>query len=343
MGLPKNYRKKLDILPNKEGIEQRQSLFDEISDNNGYLPKGLLHEDMDSSFVEFVKNDLTLSLNGEEVPVLFLTLQRWNEFAQTWQNSNEYKNIKMPFITIVRKPDPQPGTNQSGIFNIPGKPTFTYMKVPTYDGIKKGMDIYKIPQPVPVDLIYEVRIFCNRMRELNKFNKRILQTFSPLEYYIKSNGHPLPIILDSIGDESVINTLDERKYYVQLFTMKLMGYLLNENDFIVTPGINRNVLMLELKEDIQKPVVTLRKEESDKTGCLTLIFAPNVSSTTIPLDINAIFTTISLNNVANYSLWVNNVPVNVPFTVTQNDNLKITMTKVDTTIDSTLILNCQLI
>jgi hypothetical protein len=127
MGLPKNYRKKLDILPNKEGVEQRQSILDGISDNNGYLPKGILHEDMDSSFVDFVKTDLTLTLNGEEVPVLFLTLQRWNEFAKTWQNSNEYKNIKMPFITIVRKPDPQPGTNQSGIFNIPGKPSFTYM------------------------------------------------------------------------------------------------------------------------------------------------------------------------------------------------------------------------
>ena len=26
------------------------------------------------------------------------------------------------------------GTNYAGAFNIPGKPTFTYMKIPTWDG-----------------------------------------------------------------------------------------------------------------------------------------------------------------------------------------------------------------
>jgi hypothetical protein len=150
------------------------------------------------------------------------------------------------------------------------------------------------------------------------------------------------LILDSIGDESVINTLDERKFYVQLFTMKLLGYLLDEDDFVVIPGINRNVLMLELQQEIQKPIITIRKDESDKTGCFTFIFAPNVSSTIIPLDINGTFINITTNNVANYSLWINNVPVTIPFIVTQNDNLKITMTKVDTSIESTLILNCQL-
>ena len=49
-----------------------------------------------------------------KVPVIFLSIQRWAEFAKTWQFSDENKNIKMPFITIVRKPDAQVGTNYAG-------------------------------------------------------------------------------------------------------------------------------------------------------------------------------------------------------------------------------------
>jgi hypothetical protein len=198
MGMPKKNKKNLNINPDKIGNERREELFEDISNNGTYLPKGVLHEDMDKSFVEFIESGLDLTLGGEKVPVIFLTIQRWAEFAKTWQYSDEYKNIKIPFITIVRKPEAQVGTNQAGYFNIPGKPTFTYMKVPTWDGNRKGMDIYKIPQPVPIDLVYEVRLFCNRMRDLNKLNGKIIQTFSPLEYYIKVNGHPMPLLLECL-------------------------------------------------------------------------------------------------------------------------------------------------
>ena len=63
------------------------------------------------------------------------------------------------------------------------------------------------------------------MRDLNKINRKMLTSFSSLEKYIRVNGHPIPLILDSIGDESVISNIDERKYYVQLFTIKMLGYL----------------------------------------------------------------------------------------------------------------------
>jgi hypothetical protein len=51
------------------------------------------------------------------------------------------KNISLPFITIIRKPDIQQGQNQAGLWNIPGNRTYTYTKIPTWDGIREGMDI----------------------------------------------------------------------------------------------------------------------------------------------------------------------------------------------------------
>jgi hypothetical protein len=74
------------------------------------------------------------------------------------------KNISLPFITIIRKPDIQQGQNQAGLWNIPGNRTYTYTKIPTWDGIREGMDLYKVPQPTSVDLMYEVRLFTNKMK-----------------------------------------------------------------------------------------------------------------------------------------------------------------------------------
>ena len=141
-------------------------------------------------FRSFVKADdgLFLEIDGKKVPVIFLTIQRWTEFTQTWQFSDEYKNVELPFITIVRKPDIQQGQNQAGYYNIPGRRTYAYMKVPTWDGARRGIDLYKIPQPTPVDITYEVRFFTNRMKDLNKFNRIIQKAFQSRQCYIFPNG-----------------------------------------------------------------------------------------------------------------------------------------------------------
>ena len=54
--MPKKNRKNLNINPDKTGNERREELFEDISNNGTYLPKGVLHEDMDKSFVEFIES-----------------------------------------------------------------------------------------------------------------------------------------------------------------------------------------------------------------------------------------------------------------------------------------------
>jgi hypothetical protein len=90
---------------------------------------------MDQTFVEYLNSDtgLSISIDGA-VPVIFNnTKVGW--ISKTWQFSDKYKNI-LPFITIIRKPDIQQGQNQAGLWNIPGNRTYTYTKIPTWDGIR---------------------------------------------------------------------------------------------------------------------------------------------------------------------------------------------------------------
>jgi hypothetical protein len=248
--LPKGFRKNIKLVKDKVGFERRQEILDDIADKGTFLPRGVMYEDMDKSFIEFIDKDMTLTVEGEKVPVIFLTLQRWSEFSKTWQHSDKYKNIKMPFITIVRKPNPQVGNNQAGLFNIPGRRTYTYMKVPTFEGGREGIDVYKIPQPTSVDITYDVRIFCTRMRDLNKFNIKIQKTFNSIQHYIRINGHPMPLLLQSIGDESNIDDFENRRFYVQPYEIKLEGYILDEDDFEVIPAINRALVMTEIDTEI---------------------------------------------------------------------------------------------
>lgn len=329
MGLPKNYRKDLNITPHKQGFEQRQSILDDIANKGTYLPKGILHEDMDAELINYIDNNIDLSLAGEKVPVIFLTAQRWAEFSKTWQYSDIDKNIKLPFITIVRKPDAQQGTNYAGSFNIPGRPTFTYMKIPTWDGNRKGYDIYKIPQPTSVDIMYEVRLFCNRMRDLNVMNRKMLTSFSSLEKYIRVNGHPIPLILDSIGDESVISNLDERKYYVQLFTIKMMGYLLDEDDFIVSPAVSRGIQFYEISEELYRAPYQVDVDDQNNTICINVIFQRGVSSVTIPIEIDATYNNLNVTNSDSVIFKKNGVTVTLPFTANNGDQLYIKINKTD--------------
>lgn len=307
--MPKGFRKNLKFIKGKVGPERRREILEEITEHGTFLPRGVMYEDMDKSFIEFVEKDLELVLDGEKVPVLFLTLQRWSEFSKTWQHSDKFKNIKMPFITIVRQPNPQVGKNQAGLYNIPGRNTYTYMKVPTFEGGRRGIDMYKIPQPTSVDINYEVRLFCNRMRDLNKFNIMIQQAFNAIQYYIRINGHPMPLLLENIGDESNIDDFENKRFYVQPFEIRLQGYILDEEKFEVIPAINRALAIVELDDKPIKPKITMSSNKVDGLVNYNVIFKPKSEPDfTFTPEFDIKFTDIvNIENVTNIVIKVNGV------------------------------------
>lgn len=244
----------IDITPKTKGKERRQEMLEEITNKDTFLPESIMHEDMDAGMLQFVTDNLKIISDGEPVPVLkkIFTLQRWAELTQTWANTDEDGNVKLPFIAVIRQPDPQPGSHPALQYTIPDRKTFTYTTTPTWDGQQYGAVVYSIPQPVPIDIEYEVVIVCDKMRTLNPFNKIILQKFSSRQAYTRIKGHYIPIVLDGIADESQISNIEERKFYQQVYKFRMEGFLIDENEFKATPAINRSIVTLDIMPDKPK-------------------------------------------------------------------------------------------
>ena len=310
MALPKKIKKNLEVKRNYPNYGPKKYQEDFLDENRSFLPRSVDHVDLDSGFVDFIENDLQLVVSGNKVPVQFLTLQRWAEFSKSWMNSDKYKNIEIPFITIVRKPDPQPGTNPSD-FKIPVRKTFPYAKIPVWDGNKNGMDIYKIPNPVGVDMTYNVKLFSYKMRQLNKFNQKILQAFASAQAYVNIKGHYFPIMLESIGDESTIDNLEGRRYYVQNYEMKLMGYLVDEDEFEVVPALERSFVSVEV--DGKKPKVSTNFVNDDlddlNTKCFIQFIAKSPTEVKFTSDSKVNFNSVDTKNVSAYTIRVNGTVV----------------------------------
>ena len=236
--IPLNYPKTL--LPRREEIK------DMITKDGTYLPKSLLHADLDRGFLDFVKEKFNIVSEGKKIPVvdILITTQNWSQFVETWDFQNIDKNIEPPFITVIRNPEVKYGNNPAVMYNIPNRRMYYYMEVPTWDGNRKGADIYKIPQPVPADFKYTVAIICNRMRDLNTLNQRVLETFASKQAYQVINGHYIPIINDAFTDESVMD-IEKRKYYIQKYDFTMMGFLIDEEQFEVSPAISRTFQVIE--------------------------------------------------------------------------------------------------
>ena len=374
MALPKKVKKNINIAPQAiqphypdgyNGLStpiRRKELADYITEDGTFLPKSVLHEDMDLGMLTFVQDELTVALSGKKINVIdkILTLQRWGEFTETWSFSTEDKNVELPFIVVVRKPDVQYGSNPSLLYTIPDRKQFHFAKVPTWDGNRKGMDVYTIPQPVPVDITYDVKIVSNRMRELNVFNRKVMQKFTSRQAYTFVKGHYIPIILSSLSDESVIDT-EDRRYYQQNYQFQLQGFLIDEEEFEVKPAITRNLLFFDFdnykprgnssSSEFQSPLplsgITtagmsntgkLRRKVTFDAGCspcvdvktyqyennISIVRSANINTNTI---------TISPNTVATWT------PVNVKL----GETATITITQIDSTQDSYLVVEEVLI
>jgi len=323
--LPANFKKHMKVIPDpKVGDERRLELSEDQIRKGTHLPRGVMFEDMDASMVEFFEYKLSITLNWEVLPVILLTIQRWSEFSQTWEFSDEFKNIKIPFVTIVRQPDPQQGENQGGYWNIPGDRVWSVHKVPTWNGNRVGMSIYKIPQPSPVDLVYDVRVFTSKMRDLNKVATVIHKEFSDRQSYIWPNHHPLPLHLEDVSDESTVDDFENRRFYVQDYNFVLNGFILDEEDFKIEPAIDRAVFNVSIEEQQLAPVFKLNRVDGDDQvvnfNVIIKPYGPNHFETTMEYDVDFRSLTI-VENTSFVDYEVNGVSVVLPFTINRGDKL----------------------
>lgn len=304
MPLPKKIKKNIPLTESKTLLPRRQELLDKINKDGTYLPKSLLHADLDGGFLDFVKNELKTIVDGKIIPTIdiLITTQNWSQFTETWELQNIDKNVELPFVSIVRIPEVKYGTNPSLLYNIPNRKQYFYAQVPTWDGNRVGMDIYKIPQPVPVDISFQVKIVCNRMRELNQFNKNVLEKFSSRQAYQVIKGHYIPIVMGNITDESVMD-VEKRKYYIQSYEFTMLGFLIDENEFEVSPAITRVLQVLEVETQSTKRGINKMNKLPDTFNAVFVVGNQVLNQT---FDYTTNLKVTSTENVDSYDVYINN-------------------------------------
>lgn len=334
MPFPKQVIPTLQLVPKKTLSARREQLLEYINKDGTYLPKSVLHADLDRGMLDFVKNDLSLVSAGAIVPFvdIILTTQNWSQYVETSQFVNLDYNVEPPFITVVRSPEVKYGTNPSLQYTIPNRKQFYYASVPTWNGNEQGMDIYTIPQPVPVDINYSVKIVCNRMRELNQFNKIILQKFSSRQAYTFIKGQYVPIIMNNISDESQMG-IESRKYYIQSYDFTMLGYLIDEEEFQVKPAIARVAQVMELDNTrLNKKRDKWPKNPNEFPQKFLYVVGNNVLSDMI--DFTADMSLVGTENISTFDVYINDdyfgSDVN-RIQITTNDVLRIEVVKDDIT------------
>jgi hypothetical protein len=347
MPLPRTIVKPtLPLVPKKVLSERREQLLEYIKDDGTYLPKSVLHADLDRGMLDFVKTELEVVTAGKIVPLLdiIVTTQNWSQYLETWKFVDMDYNPSPPFITVVRNPEVKYGTNPSLQYTIPNRKQFYYASVPTWNGNEQGMDIYTIPQPVPVDIKYSVKIICNRMRELNQLNKVVMQTFASRQAYTFIKGQYVPIIMDNVSDDSQMN-MESRKYYVQSYEFTMLGYLIDEDDFEVKPAIQRVTQLIEIDTSSRKQK---RKQypENPNEFQMPFLFVSGNTSLTDRIDFTANMNLISTDNVDSFDVYINNDYYGSDLQlieITTNDILRVDVIKNDDTQESTVLYENKLV
>lgn len=344
MPLPK-IKKNIPLTHSKTLLPRRQELVDKINRDGTYLPKSILHADLDGGFLNFVKTELKTVVDGKVIPMvdILVTTQNWSQFTETWNIQNIDKNTEPPFITVVRIPEVKFGTNPATLYNIPNRKQYFYAQVPTWDGQRHGADIYKIPQPVPVDITYNVKIVCNRMRELNSFNKNIIEMFSSRQAYTSIKGHYIPIVMGNISDESVMD-LEKRKYYIQSYEFTLLGFLIDEDEFEVSPAVSRILQVVEFETQTTRKQP--KKLSNPASTTLDVLFVVGNNIITQIFDYTVDLNLGDTDNIESFEVYINNDYYGTDIEQIQlntNDTLKLIVVKNDNDKDSTIKFNNLLV
>lgn len=345
MAFPKQIKKTLPLVPQKTLSARREQLLEYINKDGTYLPKSVLHADLDRGMLDFVKNDLQVITAGKVVPMvdIIITTQGWTQYVETALFVDLDYNPSPPFVTVVRSPDVKYGTNPSLQYTIPNRKQFYYASVPTWNGNEQGMDIYTIPQPVPVDINYSVKIICNRMRELNELNKVVLQKFSSRQAYTFIKGQYVPIVMNSITDDSQLS-IDSRKYYVQSYEFTMLGYLIDEDEFEVKPAIQRSLQMFEL--DTSSSRGRNKNTFVDDNFEQNFLFLGNNNILSDRIDFTADMNFISSDNVESYDVFINGDYFGSDvknIQITTNDILRIEVVKTTSGVDANLLFENKLV
>lgn len=207
-----------------------------------YFPRTIGLEDLDKAVHDWFTNGAGIFIEGTPLPVMYLAAEKWAEFKRDWKLMDSDHKVALPYITIRRSETNIPTDPIKS--NIPGY-KFTTYKLPVHTEAGSTYRYYKVPQPVRVELQYEVRALTNYMRDINAINEAILRHFASLQTYLDIDGHYMPMEISSTSDETDFDNLDDERIIHTLYSIKLKGYLIDEVEFEEKTGVARILVNID--------------------------------------------------------------------------------------------------
>ena len=249
MLLPKKVKLTLDTNPPKVGNEYLQYGMDRIEElmkltdtKTKFLPRTIQLEDLDQALFNYINEDgMRLVIDNNHVPTFYLENDRYGEFKKTWKFVDSDKNVPTPYIT-VRRIDKQIGTRLGVRHRIPQPYKFRYLRIPILD---EGEIIYldfKMPEPVNVDMIYEVALFTKYRVDINKYDEQVLRNFASRQEYLFLKGNPLPLLFEGFAESNPIENIDGDRFFVSKYALKILGFIQDEKEFEIVKTVRKTRL-----------------------------------------------------------------------------------------------------
>lgn len=302
-----NYTNKLHLHDYSVGDERRKELIDGIKKDSTFIPQSVTYRDIDEDFKRWVEEDLKItSDNGVEFPTMSLySNQRFSEYAQTWKYTDQDNNILLNFKTVNRKNNPEYGNIIDKKYNIPGERFYLMQRKLVLDdnGTESIMDL-KMKVPVSIDFMYKLSVFTQKYQLINDFNCIVNNRFQSRQCYIRPNGHYMPMTLEGISDESEYS-IDDRQFYSQSYDIKVMGYVIGEDDYVV----EEHPLKFGVKIGVDTDAVNSSVEIDDTNPddiTLTVDFPVGSTVSKFTIDTDFLCGVDKVDNIlGNYRIFIN--------------------------------------
>ncbi|MCD8209094.1 MAG: hypothetical protein LUD72_14240 [Bacteroidales bacterium] len=344
-GNPKKYVTKTELLRKREGVPQRLSYQQDILQYAPVFPKPLEYGDIDKEFYRFVDEMIDLAVDGKKVPTFTLfSNQRFSEYSQSWNHTDEDGNLLMDFKTVNREKNPKSGDNQGGLWNIPGNRDYTLLRRTVLDDNgTECYEVYTMKQPYCIDMSYEVSFVTARLENLNDFNQRLNDLFKARQCYIRPNNHYIPMVMDNVNDQSQYS-IEDVKFYVQSATIKVMAYIIGKDDFKVKRIPKRVNLYVNGKRFNPKPEINL-EEYSDRIGYkiidVTIDYKPWHDRAEFVIDTDMVVESIQTDNVRIARVYVNGTQMytDKEFKVKDGDTIRVVIRHINNSEKSTVTLH----
>jgi hypothetical protein len=254
MSLPKKVKYTIDTNPPKPGSEYLKYGFDRIEqlmlatdEKTKYLPRTILLENIDQAVFDYVNQDhMQATIDGKIVPTFYLDNDRWGEFSKTWKFVDNDKNVPTPYIT-VRRMDKQPGTRLGTKYRIPQPSKFRYVQVPILDAGEVIYLMFKMPEPVNVDLTFEATLFTKYRVDVNQYDEQILKNFASRQAYIFIKGSPMALTFEGFAEANPIENIDGDRFFVSKYALKVLGFIQDEKEFEIVKTMRRTKIGFVIK------------------------------------------------------------------------------------------------